>query len=152
MMKINNQKDNCDRYCFLEKFHDIELNIINYLGYIKQVPPRVSAVKIKGRRAYELARKNENFEIVSKDVFVKKLSIISHEQKKTYFRIECGKGFYVRSFARDLAKNLKTFGHISYLEREKVGKYDRWLCFIIPERPISRHTNVARFGCWRRIG
>ncbi len=123
---------------------DIELNIINYLGYIKQVPPRVSAVKIKGRRAYELARKNENFEIVSKDVFVKKLSIIRHEQKKTYFRIECGKGFYVRSFARDLAKNLKTFGHISYLEREKVGKFSKKTSILLDDllKIGQRHNDI----------
>ena len=50
--------------------------------------------------------------------------ISEHSTNKTSFKILCGKGFYVRSLARDLAIDLKTYGHISYLKRSKVGKFN----------------------------
>ncbi len=105
------------------KLEDIKKNIRNYNGYIKQIPPKVSAVKINGERAYKLARQNKNFEILPKIVLVDNLEVIDHNTSTTTFEIVCGKGFYVRSFARDLAIHLKTYGHISSLERTKVGKF-----------------------------
>ena len=102
---------------------EIEKKIIKYIGYINQIPPKVSAVKINGKRAYKLFRENETFTIESKKVFIEKLSITKHSTNKTSFKILCGKGFYVRSFARDFALDLKTYGHISSLKRSKVGKF-----------------------------
>jgi len=109
---------------YFPQITEIEKKIINYLGYINQIPPKVSAVKINGNRAYKLVKKNENFKIQPKKVLVENLSIIDHSIKKTSFKIICGKGFYVRSLARDLALDLKTFGHISSLKRLKVGKFN----------------------------
>ena len=108
----------------LPKIRDINQKIKNFLGDIKQVPPKVSAVKVNGKRAYRLVRENINFKIVPKNVYVKSLKLIKHENEKTSFIIECGKGFYIRSLARDLAIDLKTFGHISSLKRVKVGKFN----------------------------
>ncbi len=102
---------------------NINKKIKSFIGNFNQVPPRVSAVKINGKRAYELARENYNFVISPKSVFVKKLEVTKHENSRTNFKIECGKGFYIRSLARDLAKDLGIFGHISSLQREKVGKF-----------------------------
>ena len=104
--------------------NEIETKIINYLGFINQIPPKVSAVKVNGNRAYKLVRNNETFKIQPKKVLVENLSIIDHSRKKTSFKILCGKGFYVRSLARDLALDLKTYGHISSLKRSKVGKFN----------------------------
>ena len=104
--------------------NEIEKKIINYLGFINQIPPKVSAVKVNGNRAYKLVRNNETFKIQPKKVLVENLSIIDHSIKKTSFKILCGKGFYVRSLARDLALDLKTYGHISSLKRSKVGKFN----------------------------
>lgn len=108
---------------YFPKKKEIEKKINNYLGYIDQTPPKVSAVKINGRRAYELFRNNEIFEIKPKKVFIENLIITNHTTNKTSFKILCGKGFYVRSFARDFALDLKTYGHISSLKRSKVGKF-----------------------------
>ena len=108
----------------LPNYSYIEKEIKNFIGFITQNPPKVSAVKIDGHRAYKLARQNKNFKIAPKNVYVKKLKIINHKISKTKFLIECGKGFYVRSLARDLALNLNTYGHISYLNRIKVGKFN----------------------------
>ena len=107
----------------LPDIENIKKKLKKYLGYIDQVPPKVSAIKVNGIRAYNLARSNHQFQLISKKVFIKKLEVISHKISRTSFKIECGKGFYIRSLARDLARDLKTFGHISSLKREKVGKF-----------------------------
>ena len=103
--------------------NEIEKKIINYLGYINQIPPKVSAVKVNGKRAYKLFRENQTFTIEPKKVFIENFTITEHNINKTSFKILCGKGFYVRSFARDFAFDLKTYGHISSLKRSKVGKF-----------------------------
>ena len=108
---------------YLANREEIEKKIINYIGYIDQIPPKVSAVKINGKKAYKLFRENKKFTIQPKKVFVKDLCITNHSINETSFKILCGKGFYVRSLARDLAIDLKTYGHISSLKRLKVGKF-----------------------------
>ena len=108
---------------YLPKRKEIEKKIINYIGFISQIPPKVSAVKINGKRAYKLFRENKKFTIQPKKVFIEDLCITDHSINKTSFKILCGQGFYVRSLARDLAIDLKTYGHISSLKRTKVGKF-----------------------------
>ena len=108
---------------YLPKRKEIEKKIINYIGFISQTPPKVSAVKINGKRAYKLFRENKKFTIQPKKVFIEDLCITDHSINKTSFKILCGQGFYVRSLARDLAIDLKTYGHISSLKRSKVGKF-----------------------------
>ncbi len=108
---------------YLPKRKEIEKKIINYIGFISQIPPKVSAVKINGKRAYKLFRENKKFTIHPKKVFIVDLCITDHSINKTSFKILCGQGFYVRSLARDLAIDLKTYGHISSLKRSKVGKF-----------------------------
>ena len=108
---------------YLPKRKEIEKKIINFIGYINQIPPKVSAVKINGKRAYKLFRENKSFTIQPKKVFIEDLCITDHSINKTSFKILCGQGFYVRSLARDLAIDLKTYGHISSLKRSKVGKF-----------------------------
>ena len=108
---------------YLPKRKEIEKKIINYIGFISQIPPKVSAVKINGKRAYKLFRENKKFTIQPKKVFIEDLCITDHSINKTTFKILCGQGFYVRSLARDLAIDLKTYGHISSLKRSKVGKF-----------------------------
>ena len=105
--------------------NEINQKIKNFLGNIKQTPPKVSAVKVNGQRAYKLTRQDKDFKILPKNVFVQNLQVINHDITETSFKIECGKGFYIRSLARDLAIDLKTFGHITSLERVKVGKFDK---------------------------
>ena len=108
---------------YLPKRKEIERKIINYIGFRSQIPPKVSAVKINGKRAYKLFRENKKFTIQPKKVFIEDLCITDHSINKTSFKILCGQGFYVRSLARDLAIDLKTYGHISSLKRSKVGKF-----------------------------
>ena len=113
-------------------------------GFIKQRPPKVSAIKINGERAYKLVRKNRKFDIEPRTVYLKNLKILEHDFKFTKFEIECGKGFYIRSFARDLAKELNTFGHISSLERIKVGKFTKERSILLDDllKIGQRHMDI----------
>ena len=102
------------------KKEEIKNFIKNLVGYIEQTPPKFSAIKINGIRAYKLARKGKNFKLKPRKVFLKKIRIIEKkaiEKNCTSFEIECGKGFYVRSLARDICKNLNVDGYIVKLKR-----------------------------------
>jgi len=106
-----------------EKKH-IEEKLKNFIGNIIQKPPKASAVKINGKRAYQRFRNNESFETKGKIVKINSLKLIDHPQNNiSIIQIECGKGFYVRSFANDLARSLNTKAHIYSLKRTKVGNF-----------------------------
>ena len=91
-----------------------------FLGKIFQRPPLFSAVKINGKRAYDLARKNIKFETHLREIEIFKFSLLKHENKNTTkFFLSCGPGTYVRSIARDIAKKLGTYGYASDITRLK---------------------------------
>ncbi len=101
-------------------------NIINnFLGYINQIPPKASAIKVNGKRAYTILRDKKNFNLREKKVFLKTIQFIESTNNTSNFFIECGKGFYVRSLARDIAYKLHTFGHTIEIKRTKVGNFDQ---------------------------
>ena len=101
------------------------LNVIDYfIGNIGQVPPKASAIKINGKRAYTLLRDKKNFDLSEKKVFLKSIKFLGSKNDTSSFFIECGKGFYVRSLARDLAYKLDTFGHTTEIKRTEVGNFN----------------------------
>jgi len=93
------------------------------MGKIKQTPSRFSAIKINGVRAYDLARKDVEFEIKEREVEIFSAKLISNNEEFGDFEIECSKGTYVRSFARDLCKKTQVCGYVSSLARLEVGKF-----------------------------
>ena len=103
---------------------EINKIITTFLGSQDQVPPKASAVKLNGKRAYAVLRENKKFSLNSKKVFLKSITFLFSDNNTSSFEIDCGKGFYVRSLARDIALKLGTFGHVVELKRAKVG------CFI----------------------
>ena len=106
-------------------YDDIKNILKVFLGNIVQIPPRYSAIKIKGKRAYSLARENIKFEVPKRSVEVFDLKLSKQPNKNLEnFEVFCGKGFYVRSLARDIAEKLGTFGHIKSLERLSVGPFE----------------------------
>tara|TARA_Y100000768_G_C23945717_1_gene667478 strand:- start:470 stop:1375 length:906 start_codon:yes stop_codon:yes gene_type:complete len=109
---------------YVPKKKEIEEKLNYFIGEIKQIPPNASAVKVNGERAYKLFRKNINFSLNSKLVSVYNIKLLDTDLLKSTFEIECGSGFYVRSFARDFAISLGTYGYISSLKRVKVGKFN----------------------------
>ena len=95
-----------------------------FIGEIQQVPPQYSALKIKGKRAYDLARAGKKVDLEERTVNVYRLELIDELNKNnSVFELECGKGTYVRSIARDLANSLNTFGHVVELRRLRVGPF-----------------------------
>jgi len=108
----------------LPNYKEIDLKLRELKGTILQTPPKASAVKINGVRAYKLFRSNKEFEIKKKFVHIYDSRIINSENiNLTKIQIRCGKGCYIRSFARDLADLLDTKGHVFSLKRTKVGKF-----------------------------
>jgi len=104
---------------------NIKIKLKEFRGIIMQKPPKASAIKIKGQRAYNLLRQNIDFEVGEKKVQIFETKIINWENELiTKIKIKCGKGFYVRSFARDLAEKLDSKGHVHSLKRTKVGKFN----------------------------
>ena len=95
-----------------------------FIGKIEQTPPRFSALKINGERAYKLARNKEEFEIKSRTVNVQDLKLLKCiNSELAEFEITCEKGFYIRSLARDISLKLDTVGHVYSLKRTKVGQF-----------------------------
>ncbi|MBX2806515.1 MAG: tRNA pseudouridine(55) synthase TruB [Hyphomicrobiales bacterium] len=102
----------------------IEAALEAFRGEIMQTPPRYSAIKIEGERAYDLAREGEDFEIAARPVTVKRLEIVECNAKdECVFEAECGKGTYVRALARDLGRVLGCHGHVTELRRTGVGSF-----------------------------
>lgn len=101
----------------------IEALLPDFTGHIQQTPPRYSAIKVDGERAYDLARDGEEFELKSREVYIENLELLSVDADTAKLRMVCGKGTYVRSLARDMALKLGTFGYISMLRRTAVGSF-----------------------------
>lgn len=96
----------------------------SYTGLIQQVPPRYSAIKIDGERAYDLARDGEQVELAPRPVEISRLELIDvPDADHAVLEAECGKGTYVRSLARDIGRALGCFGHVSALRRPAVGPF-----------------------------
>lgn len=92
-----------------------------YTGVIMQTPPQFSAIKIAGERAYDLAREGETVEIPAREVEIGRFDLVAiPDANTTVFEIECGKGTYVRSLARDMGRDLGCYGHIAELRRTEV--------------------------------
>jgi len=103
---------------------EIEATLSRFTGEITQVPPRFSALKVDGARAYDLARDEEEFELEPRSVSIARLTLIAHPDKDhCVLEAECGKGTYVRALARDLGRVLGTLGHVAALRRTRAGPF-----------------------------
>ena len=130
---------------------------------IKQVPPNYSAVKINGRKAYELSRNGEKYlNLKARPLLVKKLDVIKRiDRDSVLMKMICGKGGYVRSIARDIGEQIGCFAHAGQIRRVSSGPFSLSDCIpddlIIKENvpkilenilPIqSSLTNLGRFDC-----
>ncbi len=95
-----------------------------FTGMIEQVPPRFSAIKIGGERAYDLARDGETVEIAARPVTIHRLGLVeTPDADHAVLVAECGKGTYVRALARDLGRALGALGHVCALRRNRVGPF-----------------------------
>ena len=103
----------------------IEAALVAFRGEIMQVPPQVSAVKVDGARAYDLAREGEAFELVARPLWVDSLVMIERrDADHVVLDMVCGKGGYVRAIARDLGRALGTVAHVAWLRRTWSGPFE----------------------------
>ncbi|MFT6913022.1 MAG: tRNA pseudouridine55 synthase [Paracoccaceae bacterium] len=103
----------------------IEQALEGFVGDIQQVPPKFSAVKVDGERAYALARDEEAFELAARPLWVESLRLLSRPDEDTVIlEMVCGKGGYVRSIARDLGNQLGCFAHVIELRRTWSGPFE----------------------------
>jgi tRNA pseudouridine55 synthase len=102
---------------------DIFAVLNEFTGDISQIPPKYSAMKVDGKRAYDLARRGEDFALKARRVRIDRLDCVDADGQTASFAVDCGKGTYIRSLARDMAARLGTCGHVVKLRRTRVGPF-----------------------------
>ncbi|MFC1655917.1 tRNA pseudouridine(55) synthase TruB [Patescibacteria group bacterium] len=102
---------------------EIEEAIQTFIGDIDQVPPVFSAIKLEGRRAYDLARKGEEVEMKSRKVHISKITVVSYEYPSLKIEVDCGSGTYIRSICHDLGEKLDVGAYMNALTRTQVGEF-----------------------------
>jgi tRNA pseudouridine55 synthase len=112
----------------------IEAALPAFTGIIEQTPPKFSAIKVEGERAYDLARAGEEVTLAARPIEIHSLTIAETvDADHTVFEAECGKGTYVRAIARDLGRALGTRGHVCELRRTQVGSFDEKAAITLEE-------------------
>lgn len=102
---------------------EIENILKKFIGGISQVPPIYSAIKIGGKRSYELARKGKDVKLKARQAFIRDIEILSYRWPYLKINVTCGPGTYIRSLARDIGKELGCGAYLAELERTRVGEY-----------------------------
>jgi tRNA pseudouridine55 synthase len=119
----------------------VRVALAKFLGRIEQVPPAFAAIKVAGERAYARARRDENVELAPRVVEIARLELLDcPDADHARFRVQCGKGTYVRALARDLAVHLGTVGHIQALRREAVGRFGLESAISLAQLEVLGHS------------
>jgi len=107
-----------------------------FVGEIEQVPPTYSAAKLSGERAYDRARRGEDVSLTPRRVRVNRIEVLGYAYPELRLRIDCGKGTYIRSIARDLGARLGCGGYVDVLRRTRVGPFT-------PEQAVPLDADAA---------
>jgi len=111
-----------------------------FIGEIEQTPPAFSALKVDGRRAYDLAREGETVDLAPRRITIERLEMTGRpDADHADFVVGCGKGTYIRSLGRDLALALGTVGHLSSLRRTAVGPFREGAAISLPKLEALGH-------------
>jgi tRNA pseudouridine55 synthase len=102
---------------------EVDAVLPRFTGPIAQVPPAFSALKVAGKRAYDLARAGEEVALASRDLTIYSLEILGADAGSVTLRARVSKGTYIRSLARDIARALESVGHVTMLHRSKAGPF-----------------------------
>ena len=102
----------------------ISSTLESFVGEIDQTPPKFSAIKINGQRAYKLARQGTDFELPSRKVKIYNIDILGYNYPKLTLRVHCSSGTYIRTLAEDIGKALGTGAYLTALRRTQIGDYD----------------------------
>ncbi len=93
------------------------------VGVIEQVPPQFSALKVAGRRAYDMARAGQAVELAARPVAIDRIELIAYDWPRLEFAVDCGSGTYIRSIARDVGEALGCGGLVEVLVRTRIGPF-----------------------------
>ena len=118
----------------------IQSVIPRFTGAVEQVPPAYSAIKVGGERAYALARAGEAVQLAARTIQIDRLELLSVDGDTAEFAVDCGKGTYIRSLARDLAQALGSVGYMSALRRTKAGRFAEKAAFSLDSLEALRHS------------
>ena len=103
---------------------DIGEAIKAFTGELEQMPPIYSAKSVDGKRAYNMARKGKTIELKLQQVAIHRLEILKENLPDLSLLVECSKGTYIRSLARDIGEKLNSGGHLTGLRRTRIGPYE----------------------------
>jgi len=118
-----------------------------YIGTISQTPPRYSAIKVEGERAYDLARDGETVELEPRPVDIHRLELLDlPDPGHAIFEAECGKGTYVRALARDFGRALGCLGHVCALRRVSVGSFSEKTMILLADLETLCHRAATGGG------
>ena len=113
----------------------IEAVINQFIGEIEQIPPMYSAIKINGKKMYELARKGEHIDIPGRKVTISRIDILEYEYPYLSFDIYCSSGTYIRSLGYDIGIALGTGAYLEELERRQSGEFHIDNCYTLDTLP-----------------
>ena len=126
---------------------EIQAEVAKLSGVIMQTPSSVSAIKVDGKRAYDLVRAGEQVELKAREVTIHSFEVLSVSKQEEFLdlavRVECSSGTYIRAIARDLGAALGVGGHITSLRRTKVGHFDVAEANSLEELDDLRITELA---------
>lgn len=101
----------------------VEQAVASFVGLVRQRPPAFSALKIGGRRAYDLARRGKPVELAEREVRIDRIELLEYAWPTASLRVQCGKGTYIRALARDLGVKLGVGAYLTALRRTAIGAY-----------------------------
>lgn len=114
-----------------------------FVGRIEQVPPAYSAIKVDGERAYKYARRGDEPVLKAKVLVIDEIELLEYSQTSIIIRVVCSKGTYIRALARDIGVALNSGGHLTALQRTRVGDVTLDMCLDIPKLvDIIKEVNV----------
>lgn len=95
----------------------------SFLGKQTQIPPMYSALKVDGKKLYELARQGKIIERAARSIHIYEIELLNFEEQSLQIRVRCSKGTYIRTLAEDIGKKLNTVAHLIHLTRTKIGEF-----------------------------
>jgi tRNA pseudouridine55 synthase len=119
-----------------------------FCGVIQQEVPKVSAVRVNGKRLYEYARSKEDVCLPVRSVEIKSIDLIAYTPETITFSVVCGKGTYVRSLVEDIASKLGSYGYVTQLHRSWVSPFSSWQMVDLDDVVAPKGLLCDRLGCY----
>ncbi len=119
---LETEEDSTSDYLHITK-ELLSESLEKFIGETEQVPPIFSAVKVKGKRAFNYARNGEEVKLSAKKIVIRKIEIEAFDLPEVKLRISCGKGTYIRALARDIGEALHCGAYLTALQRTRIGDY-----------------------------